>query len=184
MNRKLFAYCLILAALTVLPILLIVRGQRAGKIASKRDPYAPNFLLTDKQGNRVTNRDLFAQKFGMIFFSADCDYCVEVLKQLNNLIPKYQGKLRLLFVSLSDPEMTDRVRSKTGLLPGCYQASSDTLSGFNVKNVPMLVLIDERGKIAFRQVGMRSLDFQTLIIDRFVSGESLNEEALRSVYKP
>jgi thioredoxin-related protein len=120
----------------------------------------------------------------MIFFSADCDYCVEVLKQLNNLIPKYQGKLRLLFVSLSDPEMTDRVRSKTGLLPGCYQASSDTLSGFNVKNVPMLVLIDERGKIAFRQVGMRSLDFQTLIIDRFVSGESLNEEALRSVYKP
>jgi peroxiredoxin len=184
MNRKVFAYCLILAALVVLPILLVVLGLRGGDIAVKREDEAPNFLLIDNQGNRITTQDMLERKFGLVFFSADCDYCVEELKQLNSLIPKYQEKFKLIFVSLSDSETTERVKSKIGLLEKCYPASSDILNRFKVKNIPMLFLIDERGKISFRQTGMRSLDFQTLIIDRFVGGESLNEEAIRSVYKP
>jgi peroxiredoxin len=183
MNRKLFAYCLILAALIVLPTLLVVLGQRAGNTAVKRDDDAPDFLLIDNRGNRITNRYMLNQKFGLVFFSADCGYCIEELKRLNSLITNHQGKFKLLFVSLSESEKTERLAGKIGLPETYYQASSDTLSRFNLRHVPTLVLIDERGKISFRQTGMRSLDFEALIIDRFMSGESLDEEAIRSVYK-
>lgn len=127
---------------------------------------------------------MLERKYGLLFFRADCDYCIDELQQLNELVPPSQNKFTLLLVSLSDTEMTARVKRKLGLFSECYIASPETLTRYNVNSVPLLVLIDERGEISYTQLGMRRRSFQKLVFGRFMHGESLTDQALRASYKP
>ena len=177
-------YCFFLVACVALLILGVIQAKRSRRFALKQDLSAPDFALVDARGKRVTNLDLLGSKYGLIFVRAECDYCFEELKQLSELLRAHEGKVDLLLVSLSDQKMTERISEKVGQALDFYTASSETLSRLNVSSLPMLVLIDELGRVSYLQVGVRSTDFQKLIFDRFVRGESLTEEAIRAIYQP
>ncbi len=144
----------------------------------------PPFLLTDGRGNQVTNRDMLGRRYGLLFFRADCEYCIGELRHLDEVVPGYESRFDLLLVSLSDAEMTEHIKSKSNLSLEYYTASPDSISRLKLRGVPLLLLIDEHEKISYLQTGLRSKDFQRIVFHRFVSGESLTDEALRSAYKP
>jgi peroxiredoxin len=161
----------------------IARVDRAGADRPAQNKPAPHFLLADSRGRRLAKDDMAGRKYGLLFFRADCDYCIDELKQMNELLPKYQGSFALLLVSSSDARSTEELKKRLGLFSDHYTAIGETLARFNVNGFPMLALVNERGEIAYTQMGMRSLEFQTLVFDRFMQGESLTDQALRAAYQ-
>lgn len=168
----------------LVPLSEMARRQGIGSSTARPNNYIPYFSLSDHRGVQVTSGDLAGSKYALLFFRADCSYCLEELKQLHELAPHYQGRFKLFPVSLSDEQTTGRLTSELGFAMECYMASPETLSRFKIGSVPLLLLIDEQGRILYLQIGTRSSAFQILIFDRFIRGESLTDEAIRSVYRP
>jgi len=183
MKRGIYLYRLILAA-----CLLIIIACAAGiginrHTRARQDENAPGFLITKPDGGQLSNKDLLGHSFCLLFIRADCNYCLEELKQLNTIYTDYKDKFDLLLVSTGNEELSDEFKARLKMPLDLYRASPEMSSHFKVKNVPMLVLVDEHGKIRYRQMGLRSEKFQKIVFERFVRRESLTDEALRLVYK-
>ncbi len=180
MKRGSLLFGLILTVGIISIITLIVQIDLSQ--TKKKNPIenVPGFSMTNSSRGRISDQDLLGRRYCLLFYRADCDYCLEELKQLNRIYPAYKENFDLFAVSLNDGKPPENVLGKLEL----YFASSDSLSDFGVKNVPVLLLVDERGKIVYRQPGMRSDAFQKTVFDRFVRGESLTDDALRFVFKP
>jgi peroxiredoxin len=107
---------------------------------------APGFSLRDLDGRSVSLSDFRESRVLLIFWSAECAFCMEMLDDLKEYESGAQsGDAKLLLITRSKPH----TKQTPGLpSPVLLDPSEDVFKAFGATGTPSAVLISERGLVA------------------------------------
>jgi len=119
---------------------------------------APDFTLTDIDGNTFTLKDFLGEVVIVDFFATWCQPCLEEIPALRDVKDRFPQGIAIISISV-DP-VTDTV-ANLQTFRNNYNATwivtRDTAGVYEVYNVtaiPTIYIIDNAGYITFRHVGM------------------------------
>jgi peroxiredoxin len=140
-------FCLILA--TVATTVLV---QPASLYAAARiGQAAPNFKVTTTAGQQISLESLGGQVVVLDFFATWCQPCRASIPHLNELERKH-GRRGLMVLGMSaDDESAKGVRifiDQNRIAYPVALAGETVLTDFGVRSVPVMYIIDKRGKVA------------------------------------
>lgn len=123
-------------------------------IAQDSSAVAPNFTLSDVDGNKVSLSDFKGKVVYIDFWATWCGACVEEIPYSKRLNETFKGNPNIVFVNISfDQDINKwkkKVKSKKLLgvqLISPEGSSSLVMRDYNVRYIPMFVLIGKDGKI-------------------------------------
>jgi thiol-disulfide isomerase/thioredoxin len=117
---------------------------------------ASDFKLQDLNGKIVKLSDYKGKPVLLDFWATWCPPCRASIPGIEKLYKKYSGKgLVVLSISLDEGDW-DSVKSfsaEHGITYPVLKGSEDVSSQFQVRTIPMLVIINKEGKIVKRYLG-------------------------------
>lgn len=128
---------------------------------------APDFTLEDLRGDRVTLSDALADGPVILdFWATWCKPCRKALPKLQKLSTKYEGRVRVLTVSIDDPrsrtQIAPTMRSLGVRLTVLLDGDKTVASLYRVSAVPSTFLIAADGAIAAVHSGYRDGEIDLL----------------------
>ena len=118
---------------------------------------ASDFKLQDLNGKIVKLSDFKGKAVLIDFWATWCPPCREAIPGIEKLHKNYGGKgLVVLSISLDEGDW-DSVKSfatEHGITYLVLKGTEDVASQFQVRTIPMLVIINKEGKIVKRYLGM------------------------------
>ena len=118
---------------------------------------APDFAFRTPDGTLQRLHSLQASRLLLLFFSADCDHCLQQLKALRASAPLGRavsvGTLQVLAVCLNDEaELQQQARD---MLPPSWMAALPLPSffvnpGYSFRHLPLVLLLDEAKRVVGR----------------------------------
>lgn len=72
----------------------------------------------------------------LLFRSATCPACVEMMKIYNRLKPEYEGKVKFIAIDVDDKE------------------NAQLAQDYGITYIPGTFIIDSKGKITYQQIGL------------------------------
>jgi peroxiredoxin len=147
------------------------------------DDKAPDFLLTDTDGNNWTLREFEGNKTVLIDLMAiDCDYCARLERNLKAVYPDYKDDVFMITVDVwknSETEQELRDHKEANNVSWPMAMDTDGLKEkFGAGTIPLIVIIDLDGRIVFEHVGVMSEEELRQELDRAI------EEPVPIVDKP
>ena len=147
------AFALVLALLAVLAWGL--RKAQAGPLESGA---APDFSLTGFDGRKVTLSDLRGQVVVLNFWASWCDTCKEEMPLLEGAARGYRARgdrVVVLGVNVQDLPNNARgfLKEYAVSYPNLRDKGDTTKLRYEVGGLPETFIIDQRGRIAVKQVG-------------------------------
>ena len=120
---------------------------------------APDFTLTDINGNSVSLRDFQGRKVVLVFWASWCPDCRAEIPDLKYMQTKADPR-KVAFVAVSFDRTKEawetyvKENGMTGvqLFETAPRKESEVNSAYHVKWIPSLYLIDEQGKVALGTV--------------------------------
>ena len=120
---------------------------------------APDFTLTDINGNSVSLRDFQGRKVVLVFWASWCPDCRAEVPDLKYMQTKADPR-KVAFVAVSFDRTKDawetyvKENGMTGvqLFETAPRKESEVNAAYHVKWIPSLYLIDEQGKVALGTV--------------------------------
>ena len=156
-------YCRLRRAVSVtLVVCLLVPGLAA---ALQRGQAAPPLQVTSTSGKRITNANYGGHVLLVQFFATWCSPCRESIPVIIRLNKKY-GKQGLQVLGLSIDEGGDRVvkafvADKRITYPVAL-ADDDLQGAYGVRSVPTLFLVNRKGQVIEKFMGMSEETEQAL----------------------
>lgn len=152
----------------IIPIAIaIILGVEAWNFSQPTLTPAPEFTLTDAEGNTLRLRDFRGKTVLIDFMATWCGPCKQQMVQYRTVWEQYRD--RVVFMSIDiDPQETDNtLRQYAQQFPyASWIWTRDTASllrTYNVTAIPKTVIIDRNGYIRNTYVGVTSAS--TLIQD-------------------
>ena len=145
-RKKLSRLILILVASFALSSTFIARLE-GGK--------ANDFTLLDMNGNKVRLFDLADDKPLLLYFWASwCKPCRLITPQVSNLAQEYKDRITVLGINVGGVDSLKDVKkyNKRYKIPYPLLIDSDnkTVEAYSVHAIPTVILVDQSGKILFR----------------------------------
>lgn len=134
----------------------------------QQDTPAPDFALRSLGGENLRLSEYRGSVVLLGFWARWCGDCRQAMQALNEVHVKYQkAGLVTLGIDVDDTEeqAAAMVRSLRIDFPVLLDASKAASSQFNLKSMPLLVLIDREGQIRFSHAGYERGQ-ETLITDK------------------
>ncbi len=120
---------------------------------------APDFTLQDLNGKNVKLSDFRGKVVVLEFWATWCPPCRESIPGIEKIYKAYKDKgLVVLAVSL-DQGGWDSVKtfvSGRGMTYTVLKGDDDVTSEYQVRTIPMLLILDRSGNIAKRYIGLGS----------------------------
>jgi len=117
---------------------------------------ASDFKLQDLNGKTVKLSDFKGKPVLLDFWATWCPPCRASIPGIESLHKKYSGKgLVVLSISLDDGDW-DSVKSfsaEAGITYPVLKGTEDVSSQFQVRTIPLVIIIDKEGKIVKRYLG-------------------------------
>lgn len=127
---------------------------------------APEFKANDLSGNKVSLGSFKGKPVLLNFWATWCPYCREERKSLNDLYEKYKSK-GLVIVAVSTDKSVQKVIDYKSRIPMDYVLLHDddrTAAGlYGVYSLPMSFLIDRKGMIRHKFMGLRDWNSRSSI---------------------
>ncbi len=123
------------------------------------DAAAPDFRLKDLKGQEVSLGSLRDRPVLLVFGTTWCPYCREEIPRIKEIYRQGRDKkLEVLNIYINEPEAKVSVFASKYELPYPVLLDKDgqVAERYQVRGVPMLVLLDRQGKIVCYQC--RNLD--------------------------
>lgn len=118
---------------------------------------ASDFKLQDLNGKTVKLSDFKGKAVLIDFWATWCPPCREAIPGIEKLYKTYSGKgLVVLGISLDEGDW-DSVKSfatERGITYPVLKGTEDVASRFQVRTIPMMVIINKEGKIVKRYLGL------------------------------
>ena len=119
---------------------------------------APDFELSDLQGNPLKLSSLRGKYVVIDFWGSWCIWCIRGFPHMKEAYAKYKDKMEILGVDCNDTESKWKAAVEEYALPWlqvrCPDEQLQTLaSQYNVEGFPTKVIIDPQGKIVKVVVG-------------------------------
>jgi peroxiredoxin len=139
--------CLVLAIVATSVLIQPARLYAAPRIGQA----SPNFKVTTTAGQQISLERLSGNVVVLDFFATWCQPCRASIPHLNELDRKY-GKRGLMVLGMSaDDESEKGVRifvDQNHIAYPVALAGETVLTDFSVRSVPIMYIIDKRGKVA------------------------------------
>ena len=143
----------------VLTISVLVIALLSGctEKGAQRDRHAADFTLQDMSGKSITLSDYKGKVVVLEFWATWCPPCRASVPGLEKLHTTFKDKgVAVLAVSV-DQGGWDEVRSfiaSNGITYTVLKGTDDVAAEYQVRSIPMLLVIDKQGNIAKRYLGM------------------------------
>ena len=138
--------------------------------AASDDP-APDFTVTDADGNEVKLSDFRGKGVVLNFWASWCGPCKSEMPHFQQAYEEYGQELHFLMVNMSDyfgdtRSDAERIMENGGYtFPVYYDDKAECAVGYGVTGIPMTVFIDKNGNIVSYKNGMISqADLQRRIL--------------------
>ncbi len=128
---------------------------------SKKTDEAPDFTVTDIDGNPFTLSDFRDKKVVLLdFMSVNCASCREEMPELKKVYQKFGDRIQILSVDIQSDndedlqEFMDEYNAK-------WRAARDTdnlISKYNIKLIVRVIIVDKEGKITYSHEGASSAE--------------------------
>lgn len=123
---------------------------------------APDFTVTDMDGNNVKLSDYFGKPIVINFWATWCGPCKSELPAFDKLHSENKGEIVFLMVNLTDGyrDTTKSVKkfvSDNGYdFPVYFDTEYSAANAYRVSSIPMTVFIDKSGAVADSHIRMMS----------------------------
>jgi len=134
--------------------LLDVRFNSVGVKSSNGYPVAPDFILTDIDGNEFTLSLYLGKVVLLDFFATWCTASVNQFYHLMNLHEEFGEKLVLISISPENETILKDFREAYSVNWTIAEDISDVFDMYNVSYTPTLVIIDQHGYIRYTHIGL------------------------------
>lgn len=110
---------------------------------------APDFTLTDLNGNEVTLSELRGKKVYLNFWTTECPYCRMEMPEINRFNKEYGDKILVYGINLGeDPDSVKQFISENNIeFPILMDSDLSVGYAYNIYYIPESVYIDEEGII-------------------------------------
>ncbi|WP_158799705.1 peroxiredoxin [Pedobacter sp. L105] len=149
------------------------KTQTAPLALLNRDTTAPNWMLYDAKGNKVSLSQLKGKVVMLDFYYIGCSGCMASIIPLNTIYEKYKNK-DLIIASLTERDSKKAVldfETRYKIKYTGYINAAECVKSYHVTTFPTFYFIDKDGKVVNAFVGY-SKDFEakvTSIIDTLLS---------------
>ena len=148
---------LALAAIVILLALQAFSGQKPSGAGQQGGQLAPDFTLKDINGREFSLSDFRGKVVILDFFATYCAPCKEQVKELRELRERFGEKLVIISISVY-PGDTDKVlrdyARENGMDWIVARDTADVASKYGVRRLPTLVVVDPKGYIKAKHVGL------------------------------
>lgn len=144
-SRKSFLFFLFM----LLTMLIACEQREAGKSLQIGDQ-APDFSVTDMNGQHIQLQQWAGSLVILRFWSTDCKYCRADTPVFNEYFNRYKEKgLKVVYINsgASSQEVTEFVRELAIPFPVVMDQGGNVAELFRVKAVPQTIIIDPAQKI-------------------------------------
>lgn len=156
----------ILAVTLILLILAAVLGYRflasryqipdqqtadEGSKEQEKIDQAPDFTVTDMEGNSVNLSDYFGKPIIINFWATWCYPCKSELPAFDAAIQEYGQEITFLMVNLTDgfrdtvSGVTDFVSENNYSFPVYFDTEGSAANAYRVSSIPLTLMIDQEG---------------------------------------
>lgn len=111
---------------------------------------APDFALSDMQGNRVALSDFRGKWVVLDFWGSWCGWCIKGFPELKEAYAAYDGQLEIVGIDCNDTPEAWKKAVERYELPWVqlYNSKSDGVEGlYGVQSFPTKVIVDPEGRI-------------------------------------
>lgn len=153
-------------ATTMILALLITGciGDDNGKKEEEEPEPAPDFTLTSLDGDTFDLNDFRGKVVILDFMFANCTYCDDEMEELNKVYSNYDdNEVVIITIDIREDDTEDDLRWFKDEYGDDWIYAMDTddvKTKYNVGPVPMIVIVDKEGNIAYDHVGV--VDYGTL----------------------
>jgi peroxiredoxin len=137
-------------------VLAVLTGCTRSDERSAASGVAPNFTLKDLNGKTVQLSDFKGKPVVLDFWATWCQPCRDSIPGLAKLHKDYADKgLIILGISL-DEGASDDVRifqKQHGMTYTVLMGTEEVASRYNVRTIPMMIVVDKAGNIQKRFLG-------------------------------
>ncbi|MDQ3818721.1 MAG: TlpA family protein disulfide reductase [Acidobacteriota bacterium] len=145
--------------------------------AKRGDAVAPDFTLTDLEGNRVDLKSFRGRVVLLNFWATWCPFCAEEMPYLESLRLRY-GKKGLVVLGITD-EDADAARaflkSHGYTFTTLVDEGGKVGESYGIERIPTTVVIGRDGRIVSREVGEQSEEELLYIVRKAGIGERRGE---------
>ena len=123
---------------------------------------APDFTVTDADGNAVKLSDFRGKGVVLNFWASWCGPCKSEMPHFQTAYEQYGEDVHFLMVNMStafgdSPEDAKAILTENGYtFPVYYDTSAECAYGYGVSGIPMTFFIDANGRIVSGKTGMIS----------------------------
>ena len=132
---------------------------------------APDFTVTDGDGNEVKLSDFRGRGVVLNFWASWCGPCKSEMPHFQAAFEEYGGDVQFLMVNMSEAFGDSRADAEKLLqengytFPVYYDTNAECARGYGISGIPVTVFIDSDGNIVSYKTGMISeADLQRRIL--------------------
>jgi len=167
-GRQTYALFAIIAVLLIITSVYAISSSRTTKAA-------PEFTLTDIDGNQFNLNDFRGKPVIIDFMATWCPGCNDVMSTLKEISSKYGKEIEIITVDVDSEETDNDLRDFKEKHGADWRFAMDTqnlMLDYNVKVIPKLVIVNGDGDISFVHEGDLSVSELSSEIEKAISGTS------------
>ena len=134
---------------------LLYAGFNVVEVESSSDyRAAPDFILTDIDGNTFSLSCCLGKVVLLDFFFTLCGPCVEEMSHIEILFEEFGGRLFVISISSEDETVLRSFREEHSIEWMIAKDTANVSKAYGISAFPTLVIIDRQGYICYAHVGL------------------------------
>ena len=136
-------------------------NNAANNTSNSSSELAPDFVLTDTQGNQVKLSDYRGKVVILDFWATWCPPCRKGIPDLIDLKKTYKDRLAIIGISLDTDSKNDVVpfMKEYGINYKVVYGDNDVVQKYgNIQAIPTSFIIDQKGNIVTSFVGLQGIE--------------------------
>ncbi len=127
---------------------------------------APDFTVTDINGNQVNLSDFFGKPIVVNFWASWCGPCKTEMPEFNEAYQEYKNDIHFLMVNMTDglsettASASKFIKESGYAFPVYFDTSTDAALTYSVYSIPTTIFIDSEGHLSASAQGV--IDRETL----------------------
>ena len=130
-------------------------------------PMAPDFTVTDREGNPVQLSDYFGKPIILNFWASWCGPCQAEMPELQKAYDAFGKEIHFLIVNMTDggretKERAEKFIANSGYtFPVLFDTEMEAAAAFRAYSLPTTYFLNEKGQLIARGVG--ALQYESLL---------------------